>query len=825
MAYKSKSYRKFIATGTTAALVASAIAPAASAADHPFTDVNTNYDEAVSYLYSNDITKGYTETTFGTYMSLTRGNAAVIIANALGLDTENAEDAGFEDVNSRVAGAVNALVEAGIMDGYSDTEFKPEVELSRGAMAKILVNAYDLSEYSTDTPFTDLTSTFGEYIEALYGAEITSGKTETTFGTNAEILRGEFAVLLYKTINFEAPVQAPVVESVEAVDGKTIEVTFNNPIDEDTLKDSSENDVISLVAGKDAKKDYGTVTQELSEDGMTLTLKASAFFKGDYTVKVPFEIVKDENGEYVAPVNAKVTVNDTAAPTLTSADATVKDTKEAVKSATLTFDEDVKSIDNVKVNGVNYTPVVSGNKATISGLNLDAAKSFDVTVVNAEDAAGNVKGVQSTSLNVSVDSQAPSIVGVEASGENTVKVTVDKALAGGLVISGKVGSFNADIVQSAVVNPKNNKEYTVTLNNSYLFKSGNTDTVTLTVAKEALVDSLGNKNSAEITEKVTVVKDVVVPSVVDVETTTANGEVTGFVVTFSEEVKTPDLSKVSVVNSKGEILSASSLVGTSVVSAKDAKKVVFTLNADVKEDKYGFDLAEGFVLDTALSANKSAKHAFTVDVTDAETPVATSFTIKSATALNNVVTVDFGEKVKATGSGSALNPASYQVNGVALPSDAKIAFDTSTGSLDQSKVVITLPDGFIKSNDDKAIFRVTGVETLDNKVNNSFVAQVVVTDNTAPELKSFVATNLNELTVTYSEGVTAKEDISDELNLFNSKGAAVAIDSFTVSTDGKLVLTVADAASVTKVTTVKTDDVDIADANGIAQKAGLTVTK
>ncbi len=212
MAYKSKSYRKFLATGTTAALVASAIAPAASAADHPFTDVNKNYDEAVSYLYSNNITKGYTETTFGTYMSLTRGNAAVIIANALNLDTTSAADAGFEDVNSRVAGSVNALVEAGIMDGFSDTEFRPDVELSRGAMAKILVNAYDLQGQAMDTPFTDLTSTFGSYIEALYGAGITTGKTETTFGTNQEILRGEFAVLLYKSINFEAPEVNPMVK-------------------------------------------------------------------------------------------------------------------------------------------------------------------------------------------------------------------------------------------------------------------------------------------------------------------------------------------------------------------------------------------------------------------------------------------------------------------------------------------------------------------------------------------------------------------------------------------------------------------------------------
>src|SRR5690606_5226334 len=142
------------------------------------------------------------------------------------------------------------------------------------------------------------------------------------------------------------------VASVEAVNAKTIEVKFNNAIDEETLKNASDVDVITVVAGEGAAN-AGTITQELSEDGKTLTLKAQNIFKGEYTVKVPFEIVKDENGEFVSPTNSKVTVDDKTAPVVTSATTKIKDTKDGIKNITLTFDEEVASIDTVKINGTN----------------------------------------------------------------------------------------------------------------------------------------------------------------------------------------------------------------------------------------------------------------------------------------------------------------------------------------------------------------------------------------------------------------------------------------------------------------------------------------
>ena len=600
------------------------------------------------------------------------------------------------------------------------------------------------------------------------------------------------------------------------------------------MKAANNEDLIKVEAGEQAVNPV-TVTQELSADGKVLTLSASNYFKGDYTVKVPFEMIKDVKGNFVKPVNEKVTVADVTAPVLESVKASVKSTTDKVTSLTLSFDEKVSSIEVVKIDGINYSASLNANgkTATISGLSLDATKSYDVTVVNAKDAANNTKDIQIGKLDITVDNVAPSVTKVDVIDEMTLKVTVDKALKNDtLSISGKIGTFTANVVKSVVVNEDNNKEYVVTLDKNYLYKSGNTDTVTLMVAKEALIDSLGNVNAAEITKTAVVSKDAAAPTVSKVDTTVVNGKVTKFTVNFREKVSALDASKVYVVNSKGEILSLSK-VATPSIDAEDATKVVFDVDANVKADTYKLDLLEGFVTDQSIALNKNTKQSFSVNITDATKPVDTTFTIDgdNVTVANNVITVEFPELVKATGSGSALNPSAYSLNGVTLPADTKIEFAKVNSDINQKKVVITLPEGFVKTSDSKAVFRVIGVQTLDNKVNNAFIKTLDVKDNTAPVATSFAATDLTKLTVTYSEAIKfkavtapAENDVKDEIKLYNVKGEEIAITGATVSGD-KLTLTVEDATLVTKLTTVASDTIDILDASDLAQKSGVVLSK
>lgn len=268
------SFKKFLAAGTSAAVVVSAVAPAAMAHDgHMFSDVSGNYEEAVYALHDWGIVNGKSETTFGTNLNLTRGDAAVIMANALGLETENAPDAGFTDLIPRIEGSVNALAEAGIISGVGGGKFAPNLPLTRGAMAKILVLGFGLEDYAVDTPFTDAVGAFGPYIESLYGTEITFGKTKDSFGTNMNITRGDFANLLYRTFIFiDENIYFPYAVTAEFVDSNTLTVALEEaaPV-EFSPQDIAEGLLIYIESADGSITMPAVVNAVLSEDRQTVT--------------------------------------------------------------------------------------------------------------------------------------------------------------------------------------------------------------------------------------------------------------------------------------------------------------------------------------------------------------------------------------------------------------------------------------------------------------------------------------------------------------------------------------------------------------------------
>lgn len=200
---KSVQSKKFLATSIIAAAVVTAGAvPSASAATSTFKDVSKNYQNAVDFLYTHGITRGYTADQFGTTDSVKRADAAVQIATALGFDASKTyKDAGFKDVPLRAKWAVNALVEAGIIDGLNANEFGSDELLTRNQMAKVLANAANLSIDNNvkSTKFKDVNSNFAKYVEALVKAGITQGKSDTNFGADDKVTRGEIALFLFRS--------------------------------------------------------------------------------------------------------------------------------------------------------------------------------------------------------------------------------------------------------------------------------------------------------------------------------------------------------------------------------------------------------------------------------------------------------------------------------------------------------------------------------------------------------------------------------------------------------------------------------------------------
>jgi 5'-nucleotidase / UDP-sugar diphosphatase len=191
-----KSYRKFLATAGTATLVASAFAPVASADTKDFTDVSDRYFDAVDFLVSTGA-KGLTESQFGVEKSIKRVDAAVLLANVLGLDTENAPKSGFTDVPSRAEGAVNALKAAKITNGKTSTTFDSASDISRGELALWIQKGFEL-EGTDEFSFTDVNTRYEAAVKALVANNITKGVSQTEFGVDQPAKRGDYAIFLHK---------------------------------------------------------------------------------------------------------------------------------------------------------------------------------------------------------------------------------------------------------------------------------------------------------------------------------------------------------------------------------------------------------------------------------------------------------------------------------------------------------------------------------------------------------------------------------------------------------------------------------------------------
>lgn len=229
MAYTSKNFKKFAVAGATAALVATAVVPAGAAEVEVknFTDVSKNYTEAVTYLVENGLSNGLSSTKYGISDEVKRGDAAIILAKALGLQSNTAPASGFTDVPARAAVSINSLKEAGIINGKTATKFGFTDTLKRGEVALMLANAkaYDLKGNEADVKFSDVNDRYKAAVAGLVSNDITRGTSSTKFGTDNPIKRGDFAIFVYKAETLATEGDS-IVSGVTAIDKSGVTVTL-----------------------------------------------------------------------------------------------------------------------------------------------------------------------------------------------------------------------------------------------------------------------------------------------------------------------------------------------------------------------------------------------------------------------------------------------------------------------------------------------------------------------------------------------------------------------------------------------------------------------
>ncbi|WP_203363522.1 S8 family serine peptidase [Bacillus sp. REN10] len=162
------------------------------------------YNRYMTYLYHEQVLQGYPDRTIQPTKLLTRGEAAILVGRAIGVDTSNATTK-FTDIQSTVSAPyVAALADKKIISGYSDGTFRPNEQVTRAQMAILIAKAYEVTP-QTSGPFKDVTKnvTGNEFINALATHNIVSGYLDGTFRPYGKIDRASFSVFLAKAENKE----------------------------------------------------------------------------------------------------------------------------------------------------------------------------------------------------------------------------------------------------------------------------------------------------------------------------------------------------------------------------------------------------------------------------------------------------------------------------------------------------------------------------------------------------------------------------------------------------------------------------------------------
>ncbi|WP_342545829.1 S-layer homology domain-containing protein [Lysinibacillus sp. FSL K6-4013] len=237
---KQNKGRKFFAASATAALVASAIVPVASAAQvNDYNKISGYAKEAVQSLVDAGVIQGDTNGNFNPLNTVTRAQAAEIFTKALELEADG--DVNFSDVKKGAwyYNSIAAVVANGIFEGVSANEFAPNKSLTRSEAAKVLVDAFGLEGSESLSQFADASQVkpwAKDALETAVANGIFTGSEENgklNLKPNAAITRQDFAVVFARTLDLAVET---VDASIKAINATTVEVTFDEEVDVDNVK-------------------------------------------------------------------------------------------------------------------------------------------------------------------------------------------------------------------------------------------------------------------------------------------------------------------------------------------------------------------------------------------------------------------------------------------------------------------------------------------------------------------------------------------------------------------------------------------------------------
>ncbi|MFF2092103.1 S-layer homology domain-containing protein [Paenibacillus sp. NPDC058174] len=142
---------------------------------------------------------------------------SIFSTNYFAFAAETTTAATLSDIDQSYAKAeITALVEKGILAGFTDGTFKPGDSLTRAQLAKVLVLSLNKEEdLSGAASFKDVASSdwFAGYVGALVKSGITQGTSANSFSPNQTVTREELAVFFIRAFGWEEQAKAAALET------------------------------------------------------------------------------------------------------------------------------------------------------------------------------------------------------------------------------------------------------------------------------------------------------------------------------------------------------------------------------------------------------------------------------------------------------------------------------------------------------------------------------------------------------------------------------------------------------------------------------------
>lgn len=138
----------------------------AISSDITFKDVANNWSKKfIDTMVNKQIIAGYVDGTFKPQNNVTRAEFVSILVNALGVKTVGASTYGFTDVasNKWYADAINSAAKLGLIAGKGDKTFSPEATITRQEAASIVANALKFVAKPVTVTTTESTSLYTPY--------------------------------------------------------------------------------------------------------------------------------------------------------------------------------------------------------------------------------------------------------------------------------------------------------------------------------------------------------------------------------------------------------------------------------------------------------------------------------------------------------------------------------------------------------------------------------------------------------------------------------------------------------------------------------------